>query len=69
MERFSDKREVAYLISGLLGFGLIFFIFLYSMNFLIFELSSALSPDLIKAPESVKFNVDLIDQLNLLEVK
>ncbi len=69
MDRFSDKKEVAYLVTGLLGFGLIFFMFLYSMNFLIVQLGSALNPDLIKPPETVKFNLDSIKDLDLPSVR
>lgn len=69
MERFSDKRELMYLALGLLAFGVLLFVFLYSTNFLVSELRAALNPDLIKAPETVKFNLDQIGQLNLPPVR
>ena len=65
MERFLDKRELMYLAFGFLCFASVFLLFLYGTSTVVSELGADLNPDLIKPPEVVRFNLDLIPKLNL----
>jgi len=63
MDIFEDKKEAMFFaIAAMLLVGAISIAF-FALNFLGKNLNSALNPSLIKTPEAVKFNLNLMERL------
>ncbi|HDZ85601.1 MAG TPA: hypothetical protein ENH35_03595 [Candidatus Moranbacteria bacterium] len=64
---FKKKQEWIFIISGVLVLLAIIAFFMYSINFLVRNLNSALSADSIKKTPITRFNIEGLKKLGIME--
>ncbi len=63
MEFLEDKKELVYTAIGIAIFTILLLTVIFSFRFMVEQINAALNPSLIKTPEAVKFNLDLVEGL------
>ncbi|MEK7555540.1 MAG: hypothetical protein AAB516_01835 [Patescibacteria group bacterium] len=62
-----NKKELLFIISGILILSAIIVFFIYSINFLIRNLNAALGADSAKPTPIVRFNIEGLKKLGIAE--